>query len=231
MLSWIIGGSNNQHEWFHNGIITPSSQQDYEMVAKEALDTTLSMVDSDGWSLVVKKGRVTVEEKYVSESQISMIRVSTDLQNVNLEDIVNFIHAPSNKQRKAAYPKLIAHETIDRISGNIIVARSTFNAPFPVTNREFLAMRVKRRCDDGSYLIACRSVNRQDREFDPNFVRGTSTTDVHVSPIPGTNNVRVVQVDHVNPRGWIPYDIINSFKSTMGDWLINVQKQYVNHIY
>jgi hypothetical protein len=35
-----------------------------------------------------------------------------------------------------------------------------------------------------------------------------------------------MSVDHIEPKGWIPSMVVNSFKESAGLWLENLEKKY-----
>ena len=233
MLSWLTGNDeNNNNEWYYENIPTPMSKEEYVAIGEQALSEVMDVVSSEGWNVLHEKDGVLIEDKYVDGSDVTAIRVSTVLTNVNVDKIVQFIHSPTFEQRKPIYDKLIDHKIVEVVEPWINVAHSKFTAPFGVTNRDFLAMRCLGKQEDGTFVIACRSINRSDVPFDnDNYVRGVSNSNIYVFPIQkedGTSDVRVVSVDHVDPKGWVPTAVVNSFKATMGDWLIKLQKAYGN---
>ena len=89
-------------------------------------------------------------------------------------------------------------------------------------------MRSIKRFNDGSCIIAIRSINDKNIPFDEKFVRGTCNYDVYVFPIKDSNDVGIICVSNINPMGWIPAYVINNFKNDSANWLLNMQKLYKN---
>jgi hypothetical protein len=148
------------------------------------------------------------------------------LQNVDFEQVVKILYSPTKGERKKVYKESIDHKVIQTFGSTYHIGYSLFEAPYTVTNRAFLALRSVALLDDGSYIISIRSINRKDVPFDTNYVRGISNCDIHISlaEIEGNPNcVKIVSVDHIDPKGWIPTYIINSFKSRAGEFLNNIQ--------
>jgi len=229
--------SNNEEEggevleWHYDGLPTPTSEEEYQIFSDEALDSVQNSVSIDGeWiSIDAIITRVCIEEKSVDGSDITSIRTRTTLENVSIEEIVKCIHSPTFDERKQVYDKLIFHEVVKEITPDIVVTRSRFSAPFPVTDREFLTMRSMKKLEDGSYVVSVRSINDESVPFDENYVRGESNSDIYIFPVDGTkNNVGIISVDNIDPKGWVPTFVVNSHKSSAGDWLIKMQEIYGN---
>ncbi len=217
-------------EWHYNGLPTPTTMEEYELFSKEALDMVTSTVSpSEGWTTLSNNNGVNIQEKPVDGSDITTVKISITLKNVSLEEIIKCIHSPTFDERKQLYDKLIDHKVTKQVTPDIVVTRSRFSTPFPVTDREFLTMRSIRRFDDGSCVIAVRSLNDIGVQFDEeNFVRAIGRSDIYIFPVKGTNDVGIIDVSHVNPMGWIPNFVINSYKEEAANYLIKMQEVYGN---
>jgi len=227
MFSSLFGSNETKEpEWLIDDLPTPLSKEDYEKISNEALDNVIKVVSVDGWKLIGEKNGVLIEEMQVPGSDVNAIRTSCVLKNVNVHNVIKCIFEPSFAERRAIYDKLLSHELIEKVRPEIVVARSRFSAPLGVSPREFLMMRSLGQFDDGTYVISVRSINRKDVPFDPNYVRGISNSDIYIFPIDETRDVRIVSCDFIDPRGWIPTYIINSYKQDAGDWLIKMQEVY-----
>jgi hypothetical protein len=70
-------------------------------------------------------------------------------------------------------------------------------------------------------LIGIQSINDQSYPFDTNSVRGVSHSGILIEPFSETQ-LKVVSVDHLDPKGWVPSYMVNLYTSTAGDWLKNL---------
>jgi hypothetical protein len=227
MFSW----NNVENKWkdLTEFAQTPESIEDYESLSKESLDKTLETIYSHGWTELSMTGCVLIEEKPVPGSDITAIRTSTILQNVDFEKVVKVIFTPTKEERKLIYKELIDQQIIQIISPTINVSKSQFDAGYSiVAHREFIVLKSVRLLIDNSLIISTISINRQDIPFTPEFVRGTINSHIHIMPLNDPpNSVKIVSINHVDPRGWIPYPVINAFKGRAGEWLNNIQNMCV----
>ena len=76
MFSW---GSSTDPEWKYDTVPTPQSKEEYETIANTALDNVLNIIYSDGWDKLSVINNVLIEEKPVSESDLTAVRTSTIL--------------------------------------------------------------------------------------------------------------------------------------------------------
>ena len=210
--------------WKENDIPTPSnknSNEDYKLLAKRALSNGLSDIYSSNWTKVCIKDDVTIEEKIIPNSNINLIRTIKVIRNIDFSLIVKHLYSPTYQERKILYTDLIDYKIIENIDDNIHVSYSKFKMPFGVTDRDFLTVRAIHELDDGNCIIVIRSINRKDILYDPNAVRGISDIDIHCQVV--DNGIIVVMVNRIDPKGWLPYAVINKFKKNAGDPLINMK--------
>ncbi len=221
-------GSNKDKNWGYKDLPTLKSKNDYLNISKNLFDNALSTIYSPGWDKYKFAERVLLEEKYVKGSDIPVVRISSVLENVDLHQIVQYFYAPSFEERKQVYKELLAHVVIDKITDNIHVAYSKFKIPVPfISDRDFISLRMVWELEDGSFIICVSSINREDVPFYPKYVRGSSHSYIHCKKVEGRSNcVKVVSVDHINPRGWIPIPIVNFFKGESHQWLVRLQEIY-----
>lgn len=230
MLQFFLNSEDDGPEWHYDGLPTPTSKEEYGKFSEEVLNlVTGSVSPPEGWTTLSRTKGVHIQEKVVNGSDVTSVKLSATLQNVSIEEVIKCIHSPTFDERKQLYDKLIHHEVVKEITPNVVITRSRFSTPFGVTDREFLTMRSLRRFEDGSCVIAVRSINDIDVPFDDNFVRGIGQSDIYVFPVENTeSDVRVIDVSNVNPMGWIPTFVINSYKAEAANWLIRMQEVYGN---
>jgi hypothetical protein len=222
MFSWT---NTTEDKWIDDETTfaqTCTVPNDYTDLFNSSINEVLPIVNSDGWTKLATTNGVLIEEKSIDNSEVTLIRTSYMLQNVNLDKLIKHIHNPTHEERKLVYTKLKDHHTLQTFDEHMVVAKSQFNTPYPVVDREFVALRSKKLLYSGQYLISIRSIHRPDQLLTADHVRGTSNSNIYVSP-QENNTVKIVSVDHVDPKGWLPGYLVNSFKETAGEWLNNLE--------
>eukprot|EP01102_Stenamoeba_stenopodia_P018660 TRINITY_DN6886_c0_g1_i2.p1 TRINITY_DN6886_c0_g1~~TRINITY_DN6886_c0_g1_i2.p1 ORF type:complete len:144 (-),score=26.17 TRINITY_DN6886_c0_g1_i2:213-644(-) len=119
-------------------------------------------------------------------------------------------------------------KTIQKFNDNIQLVYSSYNAPYPVWKREFVAIRCHKEEDDGTCISWGASVNHKDFPTPKDYVRGVIVVSGwHLRPVEGQPNktlcTRVVQLD---PKGWIPSTVVNMYKTKSGQALVAIR----NHL-
>jgi len=227
MFSLFSQSTQVEQLWQDTTLQSPLTKQDYIDVADKGLNDVLTNICSEGWTVVLEKEGALIEEKKIPGSDLTAIRTSIVLKGItDINKVIKCVHSPTFEERKQVYEKLSGHDLVEVISEEIVVTHSKFSAPMGITGRDFLTVRSKRQLIDGTFVVAVRSINRKDVPYNSNYVRGVSNSDIYIFPISESNDVRIVAFDHIDPKGWMPTYVVNQFKSSAGDWLINMQKVY-----
>jgi len=129
--------------------------------------------------------------------------------------------------KRQEYEKDCSHyEVVREIIPDIVVTRARYTAPFPVTAREIVAIRVRRKLPDGGYLSYGKSINLDECLTDSSHVRAAlHLIGAFCRPIPGEPNrcilTRIAQLD---PKGNIPTMVVNAVKTKSGTSMILLRK-------
>ncbi len=149
-------------------------------------------------------------------SSIKVLRCTKYFDNVNglnkFDQFVDQLFDSSFETRKKICEDLIENIVIDEIDENNQVVLSKFKAPGKFTPREFLVLKSRMICDDGSHLIIFCSINRKRTPFSEGYIRGVGNTGILVTPLYDQNKIKVTKVDHIDPRGKVPSFVLNTLK-------------------
>lgn len=229
MFSW-----TKKKEWKYDDLKTPIVDEEYLKLAKDSLDERLEWIKRmDFRKLSTSYDNVLLEEGDVPGSSITMVRASAILYNVSIEKLWKVAFSSSLEEKKEVFDDVIFHDKVKTINNDVHVAFSKYSAPTGIYPREFLSLRAHKQLDDGSHLIAVESINMEDYPFSDNFVRGVSMSGTLIIPlkndeITGHSRIKIITVDHIEPKGWIPTFVINAFKNKAAERLHIIQKLYTS---
>lgn len=185
-------------------------------------------INGTDWDFISDKDDILLEELTVPGSDVTCVRARMVLKNVNYDKLLQELYNPTYEQRVQVYDELLAHNVTNEIDRKIVVAHSHYKAPFPVTNRDFLALRTYQEKEEGTHLIAVQSINDKEIPHESGSVRGTSNCGVLLVPnyagVKG--DVLCVTVDHIDPKGSVPNFVIRMYKQKASDRLVRMQTVY-----
>jgi hypothetical protein len=223
MFSGLFGAT--EQEWKYDDLPSPDNDDQYINLSEICIEKRKQMIDSKGWSLVKTRknlkhgGEIVIESKPVEGSDIMIVRVTGYIrlaEGMNLDNLAQQLYDPTFEERKRLNENVTGYEKLKSIVDSVFVNRTVASA-LGITDREFVALKTYERTGMG-YVIATQSINSKEYPFDPNCVRGVSSCGMELTMVSDTV-VKIVSVDHIDPKGWVPGMIINSFIETSGDWL------------
>jgi START domain len=213
---------SSKGEWEYSDLPTPVKKEEYEAVASDALADRRVLMSEKGWDTVKNTGDpddVIVEKKDIDDSGVAAVRVTGFVkltEGRTLRDLAHQLFSPTKEFQCRLYESVIEYKRLKKVTTSISVGRTVGEAT-GISNREFVALRTIEQSGDG-YLIAIQSINDADYPFDSNCVRGTFRVGYELTPVTD-NIVQIRSVEHVNPKGWVPGMIINTFISAAGGWI------------
>ena len=211
-------------EWKYDEISTPKTEEDYKSVGQEILRKRSELIhDDNGWTTVSCPENedditaVKIEQKVINSS-IATVRVTgyVKLEGKTIKELAKELFDPTEESRKKLYTSVVSYDKLKDINPYINVGR-TVGESTGITNRELLAMRILNKIKNG-YLIGVESINDENIPFDPSCVRGVNRSGVQLSSVTDSI-VQIISVDFIDPKGWVPGMVINSFISSAGDWI------------
>jgi len=180
----------------------------------------------DGWQPFHEEEGVVIHEKTLPDSSIQIIKAIGTLKGVDLEQLWRALYNAPLEEKKKISDDILSHKVLKEIDDNVHVSYTQYNASTGISGREFVQVRAHRKLEDGSHLLTVTSINYKDQPFGEGFVRGIVRSGSLYTPIPGTNNVSVVNVDHIDPKGWIPQVVVNAFKKKASQRILKLQRVY-----
>jgi hypothetical protein len=211
----------NSQNWSYDTLYTPKNDKDSKNFGEKVLKEMLTMINSNGWEVFSRTDKVLLEETSVKDSNISAVKGTIVFTNKNksFEYFVNSLYSSLFVEKKKIYDELISNKAIRIIDENNVIVHSQFAAPsgiiaglIPIAPREFVVLKSRQVLEDGSYLITAHSINYYLIPFSKGFVRGVVKTGMLITQL-GDNKIRVIKVDHLDPKGWIPSAVINFIKA------------------
>jgi len=150
--------------------------------------------------------------------------------NASPKEMYEIIRCPDIAKLNEWDPEIFSSKTIEEVAPDIQITHVVYKAPFPLSYREFVALRAKTVESDGSYLSYGNSINHKTFPTTKDYVRAVSiVSGWSFRPVPGNPNQciakRIVQMD---PKGVIPAWVVNSYKTKAGLLLVSVRNFLAN---
>lgn len=225
MFSWLSG--NESMEWRYDDLKTPINNDDYDKFYNESLKFGKEWLDSFSWNITKTNDNVVMEEMIIPNSDISAVRVSTTVNNMSLDKIKHIIFSSSLEEKKKLSPDLMKYDSVKNINENMSIMHLQYSAPLTITNREFIYIKTLHQLDNNKYLVVVRSINYERLPFSSGFVRGVIKS-CYYAELLEDGKIKLMSMTHVDPKGWIPTSIINSFKEKEIDRLLKIPLMFGN---
>ncbi|AYV77273.1 MAG: START domain containing protein [Barrevirus sp.] len=212
-------GSNEQ--WKYDNLSTPREVKEYENVKRDIIKTTLDWTDSnDGWTHFGIVDDVTLESREIPGSGITATRGTMIFNGNNFNKFVDSLFESSDESKKKIFEDMESNTIVRTIDNDNVVIHSQFRAPPTISWREFVTLKSRTVLNDGRHVITATSINDQDVPFTKGYVRGIVVSGMVVTPPSnGNNSIKIVKVEHVDPKGWLPVSLINMMKGKVGKTL------------
>ena len=215
-------------------IPSPKTETDYSNVIDDAYSQGIKWVHRKDWKKVTEKDDILLEELEVEGSDFLAYRTTALLRNVNIDDITRLVYNAGYQEKKRVAEDLISQKTIKRVTSHCAyVCLARYSTPsFVVSDREFLAVKSLHKFDSGARLVTVKSIDLDDVPPDDDYVRGTSDCAIMLLPMeedPGIGSVptvKIVNVNHIDPKGYVPAFLINMFKERSLQMIENIRKVY-----
>jgi len=215
-------------EWKYDNLPTAATNDDVITIANSAMAQRIEWFNGKyetGWAPFFENQNIKIEQLQLVGSDIHVVRCTATLKNVDINNIVKYFYNAELAEKKVVDPDIKYHKVVKQIDENIHISHSQYDTPFPISNREFVAIRNVQQVDN-MFVISIQSINYNDVPFTKGFVRGSSNCGTLLMPIEGSTDVKIITVDHIDPKGWIPTAVINKYKMKTATRIERIQNAY-----
>jgi hypothetical protein len=188
---------------------TPTTTEDYLTLSEKVVSQMTDWLNSNNWNSFHNTDKVTLESRPMDESQIDAQKGTVILTGSDFDGLANKLFNPTFEERKKVYDEVLLEKVLHVINENNIVVQTQFSAPWPVVPREFVVLKTRTILGDDSQLITAHSINYPDLPPSSGCVRGIVRTGMLVTNL-GNNQIKVTKVEHVDPQGMIPTEIVQA---------------------
>ena len=214
--------SANNSTWSYVELQTPKTVDEIQKTSRYFLDKMKRLLLSVGWNKESNTNGTTMESRSISNSNVLMTRCTRTFDGVaKFDDFTDELFDSSLEKKQKIYVDMLENKVLQDIDDNNHIVLSRFKAPFPTSRREFVMLKSREVLEDGSHLITSCSINYEGTPFSTGFVRGAAMTGMLVTPLLDENKIKVVKIDYVDPKGWIPAFVLNWVK---GKSIENINK-------
>ena len=209
---------------------TPKTELDFSILSNTSLNNIHTKLTSNSklWQLVTNQDGILLEECLNNNTTTTSMRATCVLQNLNLvlDNLAQELFAPTLEQRKKIYDELLHHEIIRYIDKDTVIIYSQYKSPSLISNRDFYCLWSRRELPFG-WLFSVESLNTQEINQNPDFVRGTTSSGMLIEQIKD-NSYKLIMIEQIDPRGWVPNKAMNIFKKKLLQRLALIKSLYTN---
>lgn len=218
--------------WNYGDLPTPVTKQEHIDLAGKVFNERNEWIVGTDWIKVSEKNGYTLEELEIPGSSFKAYKSSGNLYNVDIDILTKLLYNPEFKDKKLIANDLVFQETLkswgypqDAVNGNINTCIAGYSTPWGVSSREFVVLRALRTYEDGSRFIVIQSINDDKVPSRCGYVRGVSNCAILLKRIDETT-IHITNINHVDPKGYVPGFLIDMFKDRQYRSLENLQKFY-----
>jgi len=236
MLSGWFGSSTDASAYTYPDLPSPVTDEDFLKLAEEKRARLLLLAEEkEGWTPVDfitdgVRSDVLVWSKPDAESPIEIVKAQGNV-NCDPKNFFSVVVLDDTEKRKQWDNELIEIKHLRTISENLKLYWTSYNAPYPVTQRCFITITwFVAPTEREAGIALSTSVNYSDYKEESGFVRGCSRLSGWIiQPFENSpNTCRITRIIQLDPKGWIPAMIINSMKTKPGLHITNLRKFLTN---
>jgi len=222
-----------KQEGFYSELETPVTKEDYEKLSQKKLDEFLKLIAEPGWDPVsfneTGNEDIKVFAKVSADSHIHSQQASAIL-NASPQVVLEMAFCTDYSIVKQFDQDLLSSKVIEKLNENTVCYLSSHYCPFPISTREFVALRFKKIADNGVCYCWGTSINRLETPQTSGHVRGIiSVSGWIIEPIKDKpNSCRVRRMFRIDPKGSIPAMVVNMYRTKAGTQLVAVRNYLKN---
>jgi len=194
---------------------SPTTVKDYEDLAARCLQECLQLAeDKEGWT-TINHGRdssIRLLDKTQPGSPVNIIKTEGIL-DCSPSELIEAVGTNDLSLRRQWDRDLKVYDIIEDITPEISVLYQVYNAPFPVQDRDFVAIKAKKLLPDGTWVTYGTTINHDKKPPVETCVRAVGMSALFIRPIPGMlYKCMTVRIARLDPMGMIPKFVINMSK-------------------
>lgn len=208
----------------------PSTVEEYQKLCSETLekilklaepldDETLSELDG-GWEEIQvngdRNGDTRLFSKAPEEGQGTHLLKTTGTVACTPEALFHAISSADVEERRRWEKDLLEFRIVEEVTKDIQVLYTSYRAPSPVTSRDFVAVKAKKRLvvrGEPRLISFGTSIGHSSCPLNPNYVRAVATSAFIISKVSGDpSRCHCIRLTQVDPKGSIPGFVINLSK-------------------
>jgi hypothetical protein len=212
---------------------SPRTKEDFERLADDCFEQLMRLEKEGpeaGWTSIDFQAtngeeEVRIWDKTVSGSPVNCVKTQGVIpcSPMNLFKVM----CEEDLAKRQEYEKECScYEIVREVTPEIAITRARYKAPFPVTSREVVAFRARRRLPGGGYVSFGKSINYDECLTDSSHVRAAlHLVGAICRPIPGEpNRCMLTRIAQLDPKGNIPTMVVNATKKKSGTSVILLRK-------
>lgn len=224
MWGW-LGGSEEKKGDEGAEFPAPKTKEEFEALAEKTWKLMMSYEPDDGWNLLEEREGFKLYDK-VLEGSASHLAKSKGILPVSPEKCMEFVKDISLENRKKWDPELLFYNVKAEITDDIVVTHVAFSAPYPVATRDFCSLRCSKKDEDGTCYIWGSSIAHESIPEDASngYVRGNALLSSWIFRPTDDGKTQVIQINQLDPKGWIPAFVVNMSKGKAVERLIRIKE-------
>ena len=170
------------------------------------------------WNKVKDKNGISVYTMAVESSQIVRVKTSTVI-NASMKEIQAII--TSHAQRNQWVPYLVESRILNKLNGDEQLEYAHFSAPWPASDRDFVYHVKQLKLDKNTTNFAMHSKYPDILEQHDDIIRADLIESQYSLQRISDTSTRVELVFHADPKGWLPFWIINIIQKALPYMMLN----------
>lgn len=146
----------------------------------------------------------------ISSEVFPMIKC-TGVVDCSAKQAFDYILGCDLETRQLWDPQVAKYDIVEAIDENTHLLHYVYSAPFPVTSRDFCALRYLSKGPD-AYVICAVSTEHPAIPPSKDYVRGEIFISGYAFEDTKEGKCKVTSLTHVDPKGWIPGFVVNMAK-------------------
>jgi len=211
------------------GLEAPETEEEFRALVEKKIAQMNELLADPDWSPLAfddgGQGVLLWDKPPVPDggSEVSMLRSEMTVA-APVDRVHKLLNSLDTEVLKTYDDTVIEVRVLKEVTEDIQVISRHVQSPFPISNREVVALRYsKKNPVDGSAVIIGSSINLRGMPETSGFVRANAIVAAwSIVPL-DESRTRVSRLAQIDPRGQIPAAITNTFKLKLGQSFLKVK--------